>query len=103
LFIVQTILLMSNCIHYKIEVEGKVQGVWFRKYTQEKACLLGLKGYVMNLPNGNVYVEVEGSESEKLQSLIDWLSEGSPLSKVEKVHIKSKSQCMGYQDFRIKK
>ena len=35
-------------LHYKILVKGKVQGVWFRKYTKEKAEVLGLKGYVKN-------------------------------------------------------
>jgi len=94
---------MSNCIHYKIEVKGKVQGVWFRKYTLEKAQSLGLTGYVMNLPDGKVYIEVESRDLKKLQALVDWLHKGSPLSKVEKVIIKDKRQCVGYQDFSIKK
>jgi len=94
---------MKDCIHYYIEVSGKVQGVWFRKYTQEKAQSLGLKGFVMNLPNGKVYVEVESNNLENLKKFIQWLSTGSPLSKVEKVEIINKSKCKDLQEFIIKK
>ncbi len=94
---------MNNCIHYQVEVIGKVQGVWFRKYTQEKAQTLGLTGYVMNLPNGNVYIEVESDDIEKLKIFIDWLHQGSPLSKVKEVKILNRKDCIGYKDFSIKK
>ena len=38
-------------LHYSILVKGKVQGVWFRKYTYDKAQALGLKGFVKNEVN----------------------------------------------------
>ncbi|MFD0861624.1 acylphosphatase [Sungkyunkwania multivorans] len=72
-------------LHYNIKVTGKVQGVWFRKYTYEKALSLGLAGFVRNEVDGSVYVEAEGSR-QKLEELILWLSdEGSPLSEVDAV------------------
>ena len=71
---------------YKIIVKGRVQGVWFRKYTKSKAESLGLNGYVQNEPNGDVRVEVSG-EATSLAQFIEWLHEGSPLSKVDEVRV----------------
>jgi len=43
-----------------------------------------LNGYVQNEPNGDVRVEVSG-EGSSLALFIEWLQEGSPLSKVDEV------------------
>lgn len=71
-------------IHYTITVTGKVQGVFFRKYTKEEADRLGLKGIVRNEPGGSVYIEAEGSK-EQLDKFIAWCHKGSPSSRVDKV------------------
>lgn len=65
----------------QFEVTGRVQGVFFRKYTEMKANELGLKGFVMNQENGSVYCEAEGGEGALL-AFEKWLWEGSPLSSV---------------------
>ncbi len=92
------------CKHYKIKVTGKVQGVWFRKYTLLKALDLGLKGIVKNESDGSVYIEVESDNEEFLQSFIQWLYEGSPQSKPKEVIIlEEKNACLGYKNFSIKK
>ena len=41
--------------------EVQVQGVFFRKYTQEEAVRRGLLGYVRNTAQGTVVGEMEGS------------------------------------------
>ena len=92
-----------NCIHYKIKVIGKVQGVWFRKYTKDKADELGLKGTVQNQPDGSVSIEVEGNSVESLKQFTNWLHEGSPLSKVEDIIIDAGDKCLGYKDFEIRR
>jgi len=92
-----------NCIHYNIKVTGKVQGVWFRKYTKDKADELGLKGTVQNQPDGSVYIEVESENAEKLKQFTEWLYQGSPLSKVTDVIIEAGDKCLGFKDFEIKR
>ena len=72
--------------HYKITISGKVQGVFFRKYTVEHAIKLGLTGFVRNQPNGDVYCEVEGKE-EDLKGFAEWCWKGSPFSKVTAVKV----------------
>lgn len=73
-----------NKVLYKIVVKGKVQGVWFRKYTFNEATRLGLKGFVKNEINNTVYVEAEGTLTT-LNEFVKWLHKGSPLSKVSLV------------------
>jgi acylphosphatase len=80
-------------------VSGRVQGVFFRAHTQERAQSLGLVGWVRNLPDGRVEVAAEGNV-EKLKALLEWLREGSPASRVERVDETWKSTS-GESDFRI--
>lgn len=42
-------------------ITGRVQGVGFRFYAREIAQKTGVKGWVKNLPNGNVEITAEGS------------------------------------------
>ena len=55
-------------------VTGKVQGVWFRQSTMEKARSLKLTGWVKNLRNGDVELEAYG-DVEQLRLLKEWLWE----------------------------
>lgn len=87
--------------HWNFTIEGKVQGVWFRKSTQNKALEMGLKGFVRNQPDGSVYAEVEGSP-EQLVLFEKWCWEGSPLSEVTRVQYE-KGNMEGFTDFVIRR
>ncbi|MBF0274980.1 MAG: acylphosphatase [Nitrospinae bacterium] len=67
-------------------VEGRVQGVCYRMYTEQKAKELGLKGSVKNLFNGFVEIFAQGDE-EKVNDLIEWCWDGSPASHVTDIKI----------------
>ena len=80
---------------FSFEVFGRVQGVFFRKYTERKANELGLAGWVRNTSRGSVEGEVaqrstagrsHQSESEAaLQQMEHWLGKvGSPKSTIER-------------------
>ncbi len=84
---------------YKIVVKGKVQGVWFRKYTFNEAVRLGLKGFVKNKINNTVYIEAAGT-STTLNEFIKWLYKGSPLSKVSTVTFET-DELKNYKSFEI--
>ena len=43
-------------------VSGQVQGVWFRRHTQEKAKALGITGSVRNESDGTVTIVAEGND-----------------------------------------
>jgi acylphosphatase len=72
--------------HFKISVSGKVQGVFFRVSTKEQADLLGIKGFVRNEPNGDVYIEAEGEEGN-LQDFLKWCGHGPSRAHVDNLKI----------------
>ena len=85
--------------NYRIRVIGKVQGVWFRKYTKEAAEKRSILGYVSNENDGSVFIEAQGYENN-LDGFVLWLYEGSPLSKVKEV--KWEEGALGsYENFYI--
>lgn len=51
---------------------GRVQDVGFRYFSVYKARLLGLAGWVKNLDDGSVEMEVQGKEAE-IDTLIQFL------------------------------
>ena len=67
-------------------VSGRVQGVFYRAGTAERAGELGVTGYARNLPDGRVEVLVCGEESA-VKELCEWLWQGPPAAKVERVEI----------------
>ncbi|OTG82032.1 acylphosphatase [Acinetobacter sp. ANC 5054] len=46
----------------KLLIQGKVQGVGYRRWFEQQAIALDLKGYVKNLATGDVEALVIGSE-----------------------------------------
>jgi acylphosphatase len=71
---------------YRIFVYGKVQGVFFRKYTQDKARELGVKGNVRNCADGSVMIEACAEETV-IHQFIKWCKQGPPKANVLKVEI----------------
>lgn len=87
--------------HLNITVKGKVQGVYFRVFTEQKAKSLGIKGHVKNLPDGSVYIEAEATP-EVLDAFVQWCRKGSPLSKVEEVLL-TEAALKHFADFGIER
>ena len=65
-------------------VAGRVQGVWFRAATRERALALRLQGFARNLADGGVEVVATG-DTAAIEELEQWLWQGPPLAKVSKV------------------
>jgi len=69
-------------------VSGRVQGVFFRASAHQKAISLGLTGHAKNLPDGRVEVVACG-EQQDLAKLRSWLTQGSPMARVDDVECES--------------
>jgi acylphosphatase len=67
-------------------VTGRVQGVFFRAYTEEEALRCGVNGWVRNLPDRSVEVLASG-EADRVDRLVAWLSIGPPLAQVSRVQV----------------
>ncbi len=84
-----------------VRVYGRVQGVFFRANTVERARELGLKGYVRNMPDGSVEAVIEG-EKEKVDKLISWMHVGPPLARVDRVEVEYQEYRGEFTDFRVR-
>lgn len=69
-----------------MRVSGKVQGVYFRASTAERANQLGLAGWVRNLPDGRVELEAEGGVWA-VDTLLEWCESGPPMARVDRVEV----------------
>lgn len=87
--------------HFNITIRGKVQGVWYRASAQQQARLLGLTGFVQNLPDGGVYAEAEGAEPALLD-FVKWCRRGPGLAKVEEVLI-TEGPVLGFEGFDVRR
>jgi acylphosphatase len=70
----------------RIRITGRVQGVFFRASTAERARALSLTGRARNCPDGSVEVLAAGAPAD-LAQLIEWLHHGPPLARVERVEV----------------
>jgi acylphosphatase len=88
-------------IHRNIRVGGRVQGVFYRASTADKAKELGLKGFVLNEPAGSVYIEVEGEELQ-VNEMIGWARKGPPRANVTSVDV-TEGPVTGFRTFEIRR
>lgn len=84
----------------KITIEGRVQGVGFRFFTQDKAREHGIKGYVKNMYDGSVEVHAEGNE-DNLNAFVNDLKSGPPMAHVENTNIRWLEPENRYESFTI--
>jgi len=85
----------------KITVSGTVQGVGFRWFADRIARKYSLKGYVENMPDGSVFLEVEG-EKEQIQGLVKDLRIGPRSASVDDIAVEWSSPHNLFINFKIK-
>jgi len=90
---------MSECLH--IIVKGRVQGVYFRAYTQKQAVKLNVNGFVRNLADGSVEIVASG-HPEDLQKLVSWCHKGPVLAKVSAVIVNPHDSGEMFESFEIR-
>ncbi len=70
----------------KILVSGRVQGVYFRFFTQKKARQLEITGSAENLPDGRVEIIAE-ADVVTIETFIKWCHKGPITARVDHVDI----------------
>lgn len=81
-------------------ITGTVQGVRYRDFVQVSANHLGLAGFIRNNRDGSVTVVAHGLPDD-LKLFVEYLYEGSLLSKVAAVSVEWRSATVTYQDFAV--
>ena len=82
-------------------ISGRVQGVFFRAYTQEAARARNIRGWVMNTRDRRVEAVLEG-EKEQVEDMIKWCRQGSPMSQVTRVDVDWQEYIGEFGDFSVK-
>ena len=82
-----------------IKVHGRVQGVFFRQDTKDRATALRITGWVRNLPDGTVEITATGDE-QNIEKLIQWCQQGPPRAVVNKVDV-TDSPLNNFTSFEI--
>jgi acylphosphatase len=70
----------------RVVVHGRVQGVFFRDSTRQRAEAAGVAGWVANLPDGTVEAVFEGDD-DAVETLVRWVEEGPRGADVERVDV----------------
>ena len=85
--------------HLNIKISGRVQGVFFRSGTKNKARDLDLVGFVRNEPDDSVYIEVEG-EKEKLNQFVGFCKSGPDHAEISDLNIQD-GELKNFKNFKI--
>ena len=85
-----------------ITLTGRVQGVGFRETTKYIADHIGIKGFVKNLANGDLYIEAE-AEQWQMDAFIEWCNDGPDRADVATCSIVTSDVLKNFTDFVIKK
>lgn len=92
---------ISRAARLHVIVQGVVQGVNFRYYTQRQADVLGVNGWVANRWDGTVEVVAEGPRAA-LDALLDWLHHGPPSAQVDEAHADWEPATGEFDGFRVR-
>ncbi|MBP7331588.1 MAG: acylphosphatase [Firmicutes bacterium] len=87
-------------IRARLIISGRVQGVYFRAETYERAAALGLTGWVRNKPDRTVEVVVEGSCGD-VEKLVAWCRQGPPVAEVSGVNVVWDNYTGEFKKFKI--
>lgn len=82
-------------------VAGRVQGVWYRARTRDKAVGLGVTGFVRNLPDGTVEIVAQGDDNQ-VDALMDWARQGPPMAEVSGLRISEVSEDEELATFEVR-
>lgn len=87
--------------HLDITVKGTVQGVSYRLATKAVADQLGVRGFIKNEPDGDVFIAAEGDKAT-LEMFLDWCHEGPEHAIVSSVE-SNEGELKNYRNFEVVK
>lgn len=91
---------MNQTVQRHLFISGRVQGVFFRNFTQQTALERDLTGWVRNLPDGRVEAVLEGTPSA-VAAVEQALGEGPSQARVDNVVGNTESPA-GHDGFRVR-
>ena len=87
-------------IRAHVRISGRVQGVFYRSTTRDRAEQLGLTGWVRNTSDGKVEAIFEGEETA-IKDMIVWCHKGPRSADVYDVTVEYQKFLGEFEDFCI--
>ena len=92
---------LENAVRKAGRAEGRVQGVGFRFFVQSNAKAMGVTGWVKNMSDGSVTMELQG-EADIVERLIAKIQRGNDWIKVTNFTSSDLSVVAGEDKFAIR-
>ena len=70
----------------RVVAHGRVQGVFFRDSTRQRANAAGVAGWIANRPDGAVEAVFEG-DGDAVERLVAWMREGPRSAEVDRIEV----------------
>ncbi|GAB3796664.1 acylphosphatase [Virgibacillus kimchii] len=86
--------------YVKVNVQGDVQGVGFRYFTQKMAMKYTIVGWVKNERDGSVLIKAFGEEAA-ISDFLNEIKKGPPGSSVKEMDVTDLKDEPAFTDFRI--
>lgn len=92
--------MSSEKVHLNLKITGRVQGVGYRAFASRVAKNLNLAGYVKNMVDGSVYIEIEGPQ-EKVDNMVLQCKKGPGWAYVENVNLTT-APLQSFSEFKVR-
>ena len=75
---------MTDTVAVRVEIRGRVQGVWYRGWTLDEAARRALRGWVRNRRDGSVEALFIGPKGQ-VDAMIEACRTGPPAARVDSI------------------
>ena len=93
--------MMEHVIRRYACASGRVQGVGFRMFVRQQAVMNDVTGWVMNMSDGTVTMELQGTASA-VEAAFEAMRAGNYFIRVERLDVEERDPVSGERDFSIK-
>ena len=93
--------MMAESIRRYACATGRVQGVGFRMFVRQQAVMNDMTGWVMNMSDGTVTMELQGAASA-VEAAFAAMRAGNYFIRVERLDVEERDPVSGERDFSIK-
>ena len=93
--------MMEHVIRRYACAAGRVQGVGFRMFVRQQAVMNDITGWVMNMSDGTVTMELQG-DAAAVEAAFDAMRTDNYFIRVERLDIEEREPVDGERDFSIR-
>lgn len=93
--------MMEEIVRYSACAAGRVQGVGFRMFVRQQALAHEIAGWVKNMPDGTVTMELQGAQQD-IDAAFAAIRAGNMFVRVERLDIEPRDPLADDRDFSIR-